>query len=371
VSDEYPDSDTYALKSGDIPTIAAPDIDYRPPEPISYRPRIALIGAGGIAASHLDAYRQAGWDVAAICNRTLSKAEARAKEFYPDAFVTEDVEKILTDARFDVVDITPHPTERVPLIEAALKAGKHVLSQKPFVQDLDTGERLVRLADQMGCKLAINQNGRWSPHMAWMRNAVRDGLVGDVISCHNSIHWDHGWIAGTPFENDKNLVLYDFGIHWFDFLMSIAGDRVRSVFATASHGKGQAAAVPLAAQAMVRLQDGQASLVFDGATALGPRDTTVITGTRGTIVSEGPDLGTQGITLTTQDGRASVELDGTWFNDGFRGAMGELLLAIEQDREPENGAQDNLQSLALAFAAVESSYAGIEVPVGSVKKLPS
>ncbi|MGR3661436.1 MAG: Gfo/Idh/MocA family oxidoreductase, partial [Paracoccaceae bacterium] len=114
MSEEYPDSDTYALKSDDIPTIAAPDIDYRPPQPKSYRPRIALIGAGGISASHLDAYRHAGWDVVAICNRTRAKAEARAKEFYPDAFVTDKVDVILNDASIDVVDITPHPTERVP-----------------------------------------------------------------------------------------------------------------------------------------------------------------------------------------------------------------------------------------------------------------
>ncbi len=367
MSEEYPDSDTYALKSGDIPAIAAPDIGYLPPAPKSYQPRIALIGAGGIAASHLDAYRHAGWDVAAICNRTLTKAEARAKEFYPDAFVTDDVEVILSDPSIDVVDITPHPAERVPLIEAALKAGKHVLSQKPFVLDLDTGEKLVRLAKQNGRKLAVNQNGRWSPHMAWMRNAVRAGLIGEVISCHNSIHWDHGWITGTPFEEVEDLILYDFGINWFDFLMSIAGDRVESVFATGSQARGQVATVPLLAQVMVRLQNGQASLVFDGATPFGPRDTTVICGTNGTIVSEGPDLGVQKIVLTTEEGRASVELKGSWFNDGFRGAMGELLLAIEEDREPENGARANLKSLALAFAAMESSRCGRELKIGQVR----
>ncbi|MGR3662967.1 MAG: Gfo/Idh/MocA family protein, partial [Paracoccaceae bacterium] len=302
-------------------------------------------------------------------NRTRAKAEARAKEFYPDAFVTDKVDVILNDASIDVVDITPHPTERVPLIEAALVAGKHVLSQKPFVSDLDTGEKLVRLAKQKGLKLAINQNGRWSPHMAWMRNAVRAGFIGEVVSCHNAIRWDHGWITGTPFEKDEDLILYDFGIHWFDFLMSIVGDRVKSVFATTSQARGQAVAVPLMAQAVVRLEGGQASLVFDGSTPFGPSDTTVICGTKGTIVSEGPDLGVQKISLTTEKGRATVPLDGTWFNDGFRGAMGELLLAIEQDREPENSAGDNLNSLALAFAAIKSSQSGREMQVGQVRQI--
>jgi predicted dehydrogenase len=44
-----------------------------------------------------------------------------------------------------------------------LRAKKHVLSQKPFVLDLDTGARLADLADEMGVKFAVNQNGRWAP----------------------------------------------------------------------------------------------------------------------------------------------------------------------------------------------------------------
>ena len=95
---------------------------------------------------------------------------------------TDDFESLLRRDDIEVFDITPHPAERVPLVEAALKAGKHVLSQKPFVVDLDTGERLVELADKNGVKLAVNQNGRWAPHFAYMREAVRAGLVGDLVS---------------------------------------------------------------------------------------------------------------------------------------------------------------------------------------------
>ena len=277
---------------------------------------------------------------------------------------------VLADDRIDVVDITPHPADRVPIIEAALKAGKHVLSQKPFVLDLATGERLIRLAEENRVKLAVNQNGRWAPHLAWMREAVRAGLIGEVIGCHVSIHWDHGWIAGTPFEKVEDLIFYDFAIHWFDFLTSVAGDRVQSVVATTTRARGQAANVPLAAQALVQMDGGQASLVFDGATPFGPRDTTYIGGTRGSLVSDGPNLGEQTVTLTTAKGRARPRLDGTWFNDGFRGAMGELLSAIEQDREPLNGAKENLRSLALAFAAIASSRSGQSVAIGDVRALP-
>jgi predicted dehydrogenase len=364
-----PEPDTYALKSARLGAVEAPDLPYLPPVPRSYRPRIGLIGAGGIAASHLDAYKNAGWEVAAICNRTRSRAEGRAKEFFPSARVSEHYQDILADSSIDVVDITPHPMDRLPMIEAALRAGKHVLSQKPFVLDLGDGERLVQLARDSGLKLAVNQNGRWAPHLSYMREAVRAGLVGDVTGVHASIHWNHGWIAGTPFERIEDLILYDFGIHWFDFVCSVIGDRGESVFAMSSRASGQTAAVPLMAQAMVRMTEGQASLIFDGATPHGPRDTTCIAGTEGTLVSDGPDLGSQRVTLTTARGRAQPDLQGTWFNDGFRGAMGALLVAIEDDAEPANGAAENLRSLAMAFAAIQSRRTGREVAIGAARRL--
>jgi predicted dehydrogenase len=364
-----PDADTYALKSANVAEVAAPDLPYLPPMPRTFRPRIGLVGAGGISGAHLDAYRTAGWEVAAICSRSLPRAAARAAEFALAARVTDRVADLLDDPTIDVLDITPHPADRLPLIEAALKAGKHVLSQKPFVLDLDDGRRLVDLARANGVKLAVNQNGRWAPHMSWMRQAVRAGLVGDVTGVHVGVHWNHGWIAGTPFEKIEDILLYDFGIHWFDFVSSLVGPRAETVFASATLATGQAAKVPLMAQALIGMEGGQASLVFDGATPFGPRDTTYVAGTAGSLQSDGPDLGVQQVTLTTAGGRAHPRLAGTWFNDGFRGAMGALLVAIEEGTEPENGAEANLHSLALAFAAIRSRRTGQEVKVGSVTRL--
>lgn len=362
-------ADAYALRSADVPRIAAPDLDWRPPAPRAYRPRIGVVGAGGIVPAHLDAYRAAGWEVAAICNRTLPKAQALAAAYCPGARVTDRLDDLLDDPAIDVLDVTLHPAQRLGVIEAAIRAGKHVLSQKPFVLDLADGERLADMADAAGVRLAVNQNGRWAPHMAWMRTAVQAGLVGEVVSVHAAVHWDHGWIAGTAFEAVPDLILYDFGIHWFDFLASVAGDRAETVFAIAAVARGQTAGVPLLAQAMVRLDGGQASLIFDGAVPVGPRDTTVIAGTKGTLQSEGPDLNLQNVTLTTARGRASPALEGQWFNDGFRGAMGALLSAIEDGREPPHGARGNLRSLAIAFAAIRSAREGREIPVGEVTRL--
>lgn len=369
MSEDAAEAKTYALTSAALAEIAAPDLPYRPPMPRGPVAGIGVIGTGGISASHLDAYRSAGWPVRALWNRTRAKAEAKAAEFCPGARIAATWQEILADPEIGVVDITLHPEHRLPIIEAALEAGKHVLSQKPFVTDLATGARLVALAKARGVHLAVNQNGRWAPHLAWMRAAVRGGLIGDVISAHIAIHWDHSWTAGTPFDAIDDLILYDFGVHWFDFLASILGPRVQAVTAMAAHAHGQTNRVPLLAQALVRCDQGQASLVFDGAASHGPSDTTYLAGTRGSLRAEGPDLGNQTVTLTTAAGIARPDLDGQWFNDGFRGAMGALLVAIEEGGTPENSAAGNLQSLALTFAAIQSRKTGQEVAVGEARQL--
>ncbi|GAA2885774.1 putative dehydrogenase [Aminobacter niigataensis] len=364
-----PSEDAYALKAAETRLVAAPDLAYRPPRPRTYAPRIALVGAGGISFAHLDAYRKAGFDVAVICNRTLAKAAERRDEFFPNAAITDDLAAVLVRDDIEVLDITTHPAEREGMIERALLAGKHVLSQKPYVLDLDTGERLADLAERQGVKLAVNQNGRWAPHLAWMREAVRTGLIGDLVSCHVSIHWNHGWIKGTPFEAIDDLVLYDFGVHWFDFLVSLIGDRATSVYATRARAAGQEARPPLLAQALVEFDGGQASLGFDGATPFGPQDRTYIAGTGGSLSSTGPDLGIQAVELTTMAGTARPALAGSWFNDGFAGTMGELLSAIEDGREPLNGARANLRSLGLTFAAIASTHRGTPVVPSAVRSL--
>lgn len=363
------DRDDYALVSATAAEVPAPDLPYRPPQPL--RPhRIALVGAGGISFAHLDAYRAHGFDVAAIMSRDRAKAADRAAEFYPDAAVTTDYAEVLARPDIDVIDLTPHPEERVPLIEAALRAGKHVLSQKPFVTDLDLGERLCALAEAQGVKLAVNQNGRWSPHMAWMRAAVRQGLIGEVTGIHCSLHWNHLWVKGTQFEQVPDLVLYDFGVHWFDFVTSLTRRLATRVQAQALDLPSAQIAPPMLASALMDFGATQASLVFDAATPFGPRDWTYVAGTRGSLISTGPDLGQQQVELYTEAGVARPALDGQWFNDGFAGAMGELLRAIDDNREPDNGARENLLSLANCFAAIEASVTGTAQTPGEIRRRP-
>ncbi|MGD9635633.1 MAG: Gfo/Idh/MocA family protein [Pirellulales bacterium] len=351
--------------------VAAPTLPYQPRDPKRYRPGIALVGCGGITAWHLRAYRAAKYRVVALADVNLKNAKARRDEFYPDAFVTDDPQKIFRRDDVEIVDIATHTAVRPPLVEAALKARKHVLSQKPFVTDLAVGKRLADLADKMGVTLAVNQNARWAPHFSYMREAVRGGLIGEVEAAHCDVHWDHSWVKGTAFETTPHLILYDFAIHWFDFITTLMdGASATRVFASKVLATAQDIKAPLLAQVAIEYPTAQASLVFDGHTRFGRTDRVFIAGSAGSIASSGPDQDHQKVELTTAKGVARPKLVGSWFPDGFHGTMAELLSSIEEHRTPMNSARNNLESLALCFAAVASAETGKPVVPGTVKKLP-
>ena len=358
-----PSQDDYALVAKAAAEIEAPELPYRPPMPRDREQPIALVGAGGISAAHLEAYARYGLNVVAICSRDLERARARRDAHFPNARVTDDFDTLLRDPNIRVLDLTAHPDVRLDLMRRALNADKHVLSQKPFVENLDDGRELVELAERRGLKLAVNQNGRWAPHLAYIREAVRAGLIGEVTGVHVEIRWNHGWIAGTSFEAMDDVIFWDFGVHWFDFLASVIGDRARSVYATTARAAGQTARPPLLAQALIVFDGGQASLVFDGATRYGARDSTSVIGAKGVVSAHGPDLGHQAVELYTEAGVGRPHLTGAWFNDGFAGAMGELLCAVEDSREPLNSARGNLVSLKLCQAALRSVRTGAPVAV--------
>ena len=340
--------------------IAAPELPYRPPVPRDAAALpIGLIGCGGITQSHLAAYRAAGFRVTALASRSRERAEARRAEFFPKAAIHADWRELLAREDVRVVDIATHAEVRPPIVEAALRAGKHVLSQKPFALDFATGERLVRLADDIGLRLAVNQNGRWAPHFAWIREAIVAGLIGEVSSVDFAVHWDHHWICGTPFDEMPHLLLADFAIHWFDLACCFLGERApKKVYAAAARSRSQRARPPFLAHACVEFAGAQATFVFNADSAYGHEDRTTVVGSLGTVRSIGPGLLDQRVTLHTEAGVATPDIAGNWFREGFIGTMAELLCAIEEQRDPRNSARGNLRSLALCFAAVESARRG-------------
>lgn len=359
----------YELQTDAIREIPAPDLNYGPPVPHNYRPRIALVGCGGISEKHLEAYARQEYPVVALCDVQRERAESRRDLYCPGARIYTDYRQMLEkESDVEVVDAALHPAHRGAVIRAALEAGRHVLSQKPFVLDLNEGQALVDMAEERGLKLAVNQNGRWAPYVRYAAAILASGHLGDLQSVAITLRWDHRWTKGTPFEKVYHLMFFDFGIHWFDMATLFFKERKpQRVMAAVNRAPGQDMEPPLLAHASAIYPEGQASFVFDGATGFGPGEFLLLTGTRGTLEAQGPVCKAHQLRIFTEAGVASPRLTGDWFTEGFAGAMGELLCAVEQKREPENSARRNLDSLRLCFAAIRSADTGNPQDPASVR----
>jgi len=353
----------YALGGhGASERVAAPVLSYKPPQPTGTPPGIGMVGCGGITTHHLNAYRAAGWNVLAFCDVQESAAIARRDAYFPEASVYTSFDELLAHPGIGVLDLATHPSVRAEQIARACEAGMHVLSQKPLASSLAEAEYLTIVAERAKVRAAVNQNGRWAPYFSWMQAAVRSGLIGEVNSVSIKLEWDHSWTQGTAFEKIQHLILYDFGIHWFDQMAGFfRGQLPVEVFAATAPSTRQSMAPPLLASAIIRYPKGLGSLQFNGHSSCGSEETISVCGSKGTLRSRGAPCAAQHVELITQEGVAVPHLEGAWFDDGFRGTMGELLLSMEENREPENSFRSNLNSLRLCFAAMESADQGVPI----------
>jgi predicted dehydrogenase len=342
-------------------TISIDELEYLPRDPRAYRPAIGLIGCGEISAMHLAAYRVAGYNVVALCDLDESRARARRDEYFPTAAVYTDASALLARTDIEVVDLATHVDVRPVLVRAALDAGKHVLSQKPFVVDLDEGDALIRHAAQRGRRLAVNQNGRWAPHFAFLIACARSGIIGDISTADFAAYWPHDLIVQDQpaFATMHDLILWDFGIHWFDVLAQILpAKEATSVNAHVQRIPGQAIPVPTAAATVIAYPHAQATVLFRGASHHAEAGGYRVEGTRGVITHAGASLGGELVEVHTDEGRHAIQLDGTWWSHGMHGTMAELLSSIEDDRMPSNDASTSMDGLRLCFAALESAQSG-------------
>lgn len=335
-----------------------PNLNYLPAKP-NYPAHIAVIGCGSESFQFLTAYLRADYDVVALCDPDPEKARRARDAFYPTAKVFTDYRRILDDAAINFVVAVVESGDSNRVVIDCLRAGKHVLNQKYTVNDLDEGEALARIAGENKAKLAVNTDARWSPSWRYATQLIREGYIGNVKSLKYHAIWNHNWIKGIPFENEKYCLMRYFGMYWFDVINDMMNNvRAKGVRAVAGRSLNQQVKPPLLNQVMVEYPSALACLLLDGDSPHFSMDYTFILGDEGAIVSEGPDRSTQRLWFISRNRICCPELDGDWLPGGFHGAMAELISSVEEDREPENSSSCALEGLALCFAAVASAEHG-------------
>lgn len=148
---------------------------------------VALIGYQFMGKAHSNAYRQVGrfFDIdvepvlKVICGRNEQKVRVAQERFGWQEYST-NWEDVIARNDIDIVDIgTPNNTH-AQIAQAALKAGKHVLCEKPLATTLEDARASYELAKQSGLVHGICHNYRFVPAVAYIAQLVREGRIGKV-----------------------------------------------------------------------------------------------------------------------------------------------------------------------------------------------
>src|SRR4051794_9247091 len=153
-------------------------LDYLPKLPRDKSPGIGCIGAGFIMADcHLVAYRNAGLNPVAISSQSREKAEAAAKR-HDISKVYTDYREMLKDPKVQVVDIAVPPDVQIEVVLEAMKYKgriRGVLAQKPLGVDFRQAKEIVRLCEEAGITLAVNQNMRFDQSIRACKDVLNRG----------------------------------------------------------------------------------------------------------------------------------------------------------------------------------------------------
>jgi predicted dehydrogenase len=221
-----------------------------------------------IGRVHLDAVRRTGAPVVGVSASTPARAkEAAAALGVPRAF--DSSEELVTSDEVDVVHVcTPNATH-APLVELALRAGKHVVCEKPLTTDAASADALAALAAERRVVAAVPFVYRYHPMAAEARARVRDGRAGEVRLVHG--HYLQDWLAlpeDTNWRVDAaaggpSRAFADIGSHWFDLVEWVTGHRVVELTAltqTVDRAGGRPATEDVA-QLLVRTDGGATGAV--------------------------------------------------------------------------------------------------------------
>ena len=143
--------------------------------------RAALVGLGAISLEHIEKLeRMPGARIVGICDLEQPVVDAVGERFAIDARFT-DFERMLAEARPDVVHVLTPPQSHRPLAVAALQAGAHVLVEKPIAPDSDDYAAMRVAADAAGLHLVENYNWREAAVVRRARRLLQSGAIGDVV----------------------------------------------------------------------------------------------------------------------------------------------------------------------------------------------
>jgi predicted dehydrogenase len=196
----------------------------------------AVVGTGFIGPVHVEGLRRAGVHVTGILGSSGEKSRAAVQRLgLPRAYTSFD--EVLRDPAVEVVHLTTPNRLHFEQASAALRAGKHVICEKPLAMNSKESAALVALARESGLVAGVNYNIRYYPLCQEAAERIRAGSIGEIFHVTGSYVQD--WLLHPTDFNWRVLAeeggplraVADIGTHWLDLVQFISGLTVEAVCA--------------------------------------------------------------------------------------------------------------------------------------------
>lgn len=221
-----------------------------------------LIGFGGMGKWHTQILE--GVPQAAIAGIYDIREDGRRQAEQLGFAVYEKEEDLLSDPAVDIVLIATPNDSHKPIALRAMRAGKHVIAEKPVTLSSADLEEMINVSRQTATFLTVHQNRRWDEDFLTVREIFDKRLLGNVFRIESRVHGSRG-IPGDwrrEKEHGGGMVL-DWGVHLFDQILCLAGERkLKTVYATLTNVTNQI--VDDGFTALLRFDDGLEALIETG-----------------------------------------------------------------------------------------------------------
>ena len=344
---------------------------------------IGILGCGKIAqVRHIPEYAEnPDVKLAAFFSPNRARAQEQADKYGGKVYDT--AEALLADPEIDAVSICAANYAHAELAIQAMKAGKHVLCEKPMAITLSDCEEMVRVSEETGKFLMIGQNQRLTRAHMLAKQLLADGLIGRVITFRTS--FGHGgpetWAIKPGkdtwfFDKSKAAMgaMADLGIHKTDLIQFLLGQKVvRTTARLATLDKrgedGELIGVDDNAVCIYEMSGGAFGTMTASWTYYAAEDnSTVLYGTRGEMrIYDDP---AHSIVVKLADGTMQtydVEQIQTNDNQTKSGVIDLWVDCLKNNRAPEISGESALYAMRAVFASIESSQTGKTVEIEANK----
>lgn len=205
------------------------------------RVKIGIIGTGGISESHIQAYRKnPNVELYAFCDINPERLEEMGKKYQIDRLYT-DCHDMLALSELDAVSVCTWNSAHAPCTIAALKAGKHVLCEKPMAVNAQEAEEMKKAADENGKLLMIGFVRRYGNDSKILQDFIKEDFFGDFYYAKASYLRRYGnpggWFGNKKYSAGGPLI--DLGVHVIDLVRFLTGNpKPVSVYGATFHKLG-------------------------------------------------------------------------------------------------------------------------------------